>query len=111
MIKSRRMAWTGHIARMGIMNAYMILVGEPEGKRPLGRSRHGWEDNNKIDLKETGCGGTAWIHLVQDKDQRRALVNTVMNLRVPQNVGEFLRAERLVDFERLSSMELVLCLQ
>jgi hypothetical protein len=64
-------------------NAYRILVGKPEGKRPLGRPRHRWEDNIKMDIVEVGWGGMDWIYLVQDRDQWRALVNTVMNLRVP----------------------------
>jgi hypothetical protein len=64
-------------------NAYRILVGKPEGKRPLGRSRRRWEDNIIIDLREIGRGGMDWIDLDQDRDQWRALVNTVMNLRVP----------------------------
>jgi hypothetical protein len=64
-------------------NAYRILVGKPEGKRPLGRPRRKWEDNIKMDLREIGWGGVNWIDLAQDRDQWRALVNTVMNLRVP----------------------------
>jgi hypothetical protein len=71
-------------------NAYKILVGKPEGKIPLGRPRCRWEDNIEVDLREIGWVGMDWIDLAQDKDQWRALVNTVMNLRVPQNVGEFL---------------------
>jgi hypothetical protein len=63
-------------------NAYRILVGKPEGKRPLGRSRHRWEDNIRMDLREMGWGGMDWIDLAYDRDQCRALVNTVMNLRV-----------------------------
>jgi hypothetical protein len=63
-------------------NAYMILVGKPEGKRPLGRPRRRWEDNIKMDLREI-WGGVDWIDLAQDRDQWRPLVNTVMNLRVP----------------------------
>ena len=59
------------------------LVGKPEGKRPLGRSRHGWEDNIKMDLQEMGCGDVDWTELAQDRDRWRALVNAVMNLRVP----------------------------
>jgi hypothetical protein len=62
---------------------YRDLVGKPEGKRPLGRTRHRWEDNIKMDLQEVGCRGTGWIDLTQDRDSWRALVNEVMNLRVP----------------------------
>ena len=61
---------------------YRVLVGKPEGKRPLGRPRRRWEDNIKMDLKEVGCGGMDWIELGQDRDRWRALVNAVMNLRV-----------------------------
>jgi hypothetical protein len=64
-------------------NAYRMLVGKPEGNRPLGRPRRRWEDNIRMDLREMGCGGVDWIDLAQDRDQWRALVNTVMNLRVP----------------------------
>jgi hypothetical protein len=70
--------------------AYRALVGKPEGRRPLGRSRHTWDDNIKMDLREVGCGGIDWIDLVQDRDRWRALVCTVMNLRVPLNAGNFL---------------------
>jgi hypothetical protein len=84
MIKSRKMRWAGHVARMGEKrNAYRILVGKPEGKRPLGRPRRRWVDNIKMDLREIGWDGRDWIDLAQDRDQCRALVNTVMNLRVP----------------------------
>jgi hypothetical protein len=65
------------------MNAYKIMVAKPEGKRPLGRSIHRWEDNIKMDLRAIGWGGMDWIDLAQDRDQWRALVNTVMNLLVP----------------------------
>jgi hypothetical protein len=58
-------------------------MGKPEGKRPLGRPRHRWEDNIKMDLQEVGCGGMHWMGLAQDRDRWRALVNAVMNLRVP----------------------------
>ena len=61
---------------------YRVLVGKPEGKRPLGRPRRRWEDNIKIDLQEEGCGGVDWIELDQDRDMWRALVNAVMNFRV-----------------------------
>jgi hypothetical protein len=64
-------------------NGYWILVGKLEGKRPLGRPRCRWEDNNKMDLREIGWGGMDWIDLAQDRDQWRDLVNTVMNLRAP----------------------------
>jgi hypothetical protein len=64
-------------------NAYRILVGKPEGKRPLGRPRHRWEDDIRIDLREIGWGGIDWIDLAQDRDQWRAFVNTAMNRRVP----------------------------
>jgi hypothetical protein len=63
--------------------AYQILVGRPEGRRPLGRPRHRWEDNMKTDLQEVGWVDKNWIELAQDRDRRRALVNVVMNLRVP----------------------------
>jgi len=83
-IKSIRMRWAGHIACMGErIGVYKVLVGKPEGKRPLGRSRHRWEDNIKIDFQEVGCGGIDWITLVQDGDRWPELVNAVMNHRVP----------------------------
>jgi hypothetical protein len=83
-IKARRMRWAGHVARMGEMRgAYNILVGSPEWRRPLGRSRRRWEDNIKIDLREIGFGDVDWIHWAQDRDGWQALVNMVMNLQVP----------------------------
>jgi hypothetical protein len=83
-IKARRIRWEGHVARMGeVRGAYNILVGRPEGRRRLGRPRCRWEDNIKTDLGEIGFGDVDWIHLAQDRDRRRALVNTVINLRVP----------------------------
>jgi hypothetical protein len=83
-IKSRRMRWVRHVARMGEeRNAYRLLVGKPEGKRPLRRPRCRWVDNIKMDLLEIGWGGVDWIGLAQDRDRWRALVNAVMNLRVP----------------------------
>jgi hypothetical protein len=83
-IKSRIMKRAGHVARMGKKrNAWRILVGKPERKRPLGRPRLMWVDDIKIDLREIGWDVTDWIDLTQDRDQWRALVNTVMNLRVP----------------------------
>jgi hypothetical protein len=83
-IKSRRMRWAGHVARMGEGRCVCrTLVGRPEGKRPLERPRRRWEDNIKMNLREIGINGANWIQLVQDKFQWRAFVNTVMNLRVP----------------------------
>jgi hypothetical protein len=83
-IKSKRMRLAGHVARMGEKrNAYRVLVGKPEGKTPLGRPRRKWEDNIRIELREIGWGGMDWIDLAQGRDQWRALVNTVINLRVP----------------------------
>jgi hypothetical protein len=84
MIKSRRIRWARHVARMGERrNAYRILVGKPEGRRPLGRPKRRWVGKIKIDLKKIGWVGMDWIDLAQDRDQWRALMNTVMNLRVP----------------------------
>ncbi|KAJ4449084.1 hypothetical protein ANN_00479 [Periplaneta americana] len=83
-IKSRRLRWAGHVARIGeSRNAYRVLVGRPEGKRPLGRSRRRWEDNIKMDLREVGYDDRDWINLAQDRDQWRAYVRAAMNLRVP----------------------------
>ena len=82
-IKSRRMRWAGHVARMGEgRDVYRILMGKPEGKRPLGRPRRRWEDNIKMDLQEVGCEGLNRTELVQDRDRWRALLNAVMKLRV-----------------------------
>jgi len=83
-IKSRRMRWAGHVTRMGKRKGICrVLVGKPEGKRPLGRTRRRLEDNIKMYLQEVGCGGMDWIELAQDKDRWWELVNVVMNLRVP----------------------------
>jgi hypothetical protein len=88
-IKSRRMRWAGHVARMGEKrNAYRSLVGKPEGKRPLGRPRHRWMDNIRMDLGEVGWGDVDWIGVAKDRNRWRALVNSVLNLRVPLNVGK-----------------------
>jgi len=82
-IKSRRMRWAGHVARMGEeRGAYRFLVGKPEGKRPLGRPRRRWVDNIRMDLQEVGCGYMDWIDLAQDRVGWRRLVSAVMNLRV-----------------------------
>jgi len=83
-IKSRRMRWDGNVASMGDRRGvYRVLVGKPEGKRPLGRPRRKWEDTTKMDLQVAGCGGIDWIELAQDRDGCRALVNAVMHLRIP----------------------------
>jgi hypothetical protein len=83
-IKSRRMRWASHVARMGEkMNAYRLLVGKPDGKRPLGRPRRRWVDNIGMDLGEVGWGGVDWNGLAKDRNRWRALVNSILNLRVP----------------------------
>jgi len=90
-VKSRRMRWVGHVALMGEgRGVHRFLVGKPEGKRPLGRSRRRWEDNIKMGLQEVGRGCGDWMELSQDRDRWRALVSTVRNLRVPKNAGNFL---------------------
>ena len=83
-IKSRRMRWAGHVARMEEGRVvHKVLVGKPEGKRPLGRSRRKWDDNIKVDLEEVGRGCGDWMELAQNRDRWWALVSTVMNFRVP----------------------------
>jgi hypothetical protein len=83
-IKSRRLKWTGHLARMGEKrNAYRLLVGKPEGKKPLGRPRRRWVYNITMDLGEVGWGDVDWIGLAKDRNRWRALVNSVLNLGVP----------------------------
>jgi hypothetical protein len=82
-IKSRRMRWAGHVARMWEeRKVYKVLVGKPEGKGPLGRSRCRWEDGIRMDIREIGLGGMDWIRLAQGSDRWRAVVSAVMNLRV-----------------------------
>jgi hypothetical protein len=84
MIKSRRMRWTAHVARMvEERGVYRVMVGRPEGKRPLGRPRCRWEDNIKPDLREIGIDGANWIRLAQDRVQWSGFVKTIMNLWVP----------------------------
>jgi len=81
-IKSRRMRWAGHVARMDEeRGVYRVLLGKPEGRRPLGRPKRRWMDI-RMDLQEVGCGYTDWIGLAQDKGRWRTLVSAVMNLRV-----------------------------
>jgi hypothetical protein len=83
-IKSRKMRWAGHVARMGEgKGVYRVLVGRPEGKRPLEIHRRRWEYNIKMDLREIGIDEANWIRLAQDRVRWRAFVNTVMNLRAP----------------------------
>jgi hypothetical protein len=82
---------------------YRVLVGKPEGKRPLGRPRRRWEDNIKMDLQDVGFGGMDWVGLAQDRDRWRAIVNAVMNLRVQQNAGNFLTSYKPVSFLKMDS--------
>jgi transcription termination factor 2 len=83
-VKSRRMRWAGHVARMGEeRGVHRVLVGKPEGKRPFGRPRRRWKDNIKMDVEEVGGGLGDWMELAKDRDRWRALVSTVKNLRVP----------------------------
>jgi hypothetical protein len=88
-IKSRRMRWAGHVARMGEKrNAYRLLLGKSEGKRPLGRPRHRCVDNIRMDLGEVGWGDVDWIGLSQDRNRWRTVVNSVLNHWVPCNAGK-----------------------
>jgi hypothetical protein len=81
---ARRIRWEGHVERMREKgNAYRLLVGKPEGRRPLRRPSRRWVDNIRMDLVEVGWGDVDWVGLAQDRDGWRALVNAVMNLRVP----------------------------
>jgi hypothetical protein len=82
-MKSMKMRWEGHVAQMGEKrNAYRLLVGKPKGKRPLGRPRRRWVDNIRMELGEMGWSNVDWISLAQDRNRWRALVNSVLNLRV-----------------------------
>jgi hypothetical protein len=90
-IKARRMRWAGHVALMGeVGGVYNILVGRPEGRRPLGRPRRRWEDNISMDLREILFGDVDWIHWAQDRDRWRVLVNTVNEPSGSIKCGEFL---------------------
>jgi hypothetical protein len=99
------MGWTGHVARIGAKKTvYRILVGKPEGKRPLGRPRLRWVDNSGTDHRVMGWGGMDWIDLAQNRDQWKALVNTVMNLRVPLIAGKFLSGCTTGGFSRRAQL-------
>jgi hypothetical protein len=87
-----------------LRNAYRILVGKPEGRRPLRRPTCRWVDNIKMDLRETGWDAISWIDLARDRDQWRAVVNTVMNLPVPYNAGNFLRSCIIGSFSRRAEL-------
>ena len=83
-VKSRRVRWAGHVARIGEdRGVHRVLVGKPEGKRPLGRPRHRCEDNIKMDLQEVGGGRGDWMELARERDRWQALVGTVRDFRVP----------------------------
>jgi hypothetical protein len=83
-IKSRRMIWAGHVARMGeVRGVYRVLVGKPEGRRPLAKPRRRWVNNIRMALQEVGCGHVDWIGLAQDRYRWCTLVSAVMNFRVP----------------------------
>ena len=100
-IKSRRMRWAGHVARMGEESGvYRVLVGKPEGRRLLGRPRRRWVDNIRTDLQEVECGYMDWNGLAQDRDRWRTLLSAVMNLQVPWNAGNFLTSCKPVSFSR-----------
>ena len=78
------MGWAGHVARKGEKRGvYRVLVGKPEGNRPLGKPRRRWEDNIKMDLQEVGCEGMDWVEVPQDRDRWRAPLSAVMNLKIP----------------------------
>ena len=87
-VKSRRMRWAGHVARMGEgRGVHRVLIGKPEGKRPLGRPSHRWEDNIKMVLQEVGGSCVDWMELARDRDRWQALVSMVRNLWVPKMRG------------------------
>jgi hypothetical protein len=87
MIKSRRLRWAGHVARMEeSRSAFKILTGKPTGKRPLGKPRRSWEDNIRMDLEDIGINTGNWVDSAQDRDYWRALVNAALNLRVSEAI-------------------------
>jgi len=100
-IKSRRMRWAGHMVHMGEeREVYRVLLRKPEGRRPLGRPRHRWVDNIRMDLQEVWCWYMDWIGLAQDRDRWWTLVSAVMNLGVPWNAGNFLTSCKPVSCSR-----------
>jgi hypothetical protein len=105
MMKSRRMRCTQNVVFLWAKrNANTNLMETPEGKRPLGRPRRRWEDNIKMDVREIGWDAMDWIDLAQDRDKWRAPVNTVMKIRVPQNIGKFLSSCATGGFSRRSQL-------
>jgi len=107
-INSRRMRWARHVARMEERRSvYRIFVGKPEGRRPLGRPKRGWENNIKMDLQEVGCGGIEWIELAQFRDRWRTIVSALMNFLVPKNAGNFLTSCEPVNFSRRTMLNAV----
>jgi hypothetical protein len=110
MLKSRRRRWKGHVARMEERrNAYRILVGKPEGRRPLGRAISRMMDNIKMDLRKIELDGMDWIDLAEDRDRWWALVNTIMNLWVPQYAGKFLSSCIVGSFSRRNRLHERVC--
>ena len=100
-IKSRRMRWARHVARMGEeRGVYSVLVEKHEGRRPLGKPRRRWVDNIRMDLQEVLCGYMGWIELDQDRERWRTLMSAVINLWVPWNAGNFLTSCKPVSCSR-----------
>jgi len=100
-IKSRRIRWARHAARLRERRGvYRVLVGKAEEKRPLGIPRRRWKDNIKMDPQKEVCWGMDWIELAQDRDSWRALVNAVINLQVTKNAGNFLIIRKPVSFSK-----------
>ena len=107
------MGWACSACRWG-EGVYRVLVGKPEGKRPLGRSRRRWVNNIRMDLQEVGCGYMEWIGLAHDRDRWRTLVSAVMNLRVPWNAGNFLTSCKPVSYSRRTlhhAVSMYVCLE